>query len=131
MNCRVATNLPVQMILGSDRRTKLAEVRNLSLRGALVNCGLRRERVGSTVLLVLLDGGRQLNVITIQAEVANAAEHECGVRFQSMDRNDFALLQNIVARHCDEPTAVRREIHDGYIPHMHDWSVPDTTIARR
>lgn len=129
LNRRVETNLAAQMILGSDGRTKLAEVRNLSLRGALVNCGLRRERIGATVLLVLLDSGRQLNVITIQAQVVNASEHECGIRFQAMDRNDFALLQNILARHGDEPAAVRREIHDGYIPHMHDWSLPDTTTA--
>lgn len=129
LNRRVETNLPAQMILGNDRRTKLAEVRNLSLRGALVNCGLRRERVGSTVLLVLLDGGRHLNVITIQAEVVNASERECGVRFHSMDHNDFALLQNVVARHSDEPATVRKEIRNGYIPQMHDWSLPDTTTA--
>lgn len=130
-NHRIAVDLPAELMIAGGHPAQAAELVNVSLRGALVTCAIPRRLVGASCVLTVFAEGGTLDVITVRARIANASATSCGLRFDAMDRSDFALLHHLMRRRTTAPARLRDELRTGAIPAVADWSVADGVAASR
>ena len=122
-NRRVKVDLVGQLNLNEHSTPITVTVKDLALRGALIEPGLERERIGSTVVVVLFDDEPQVEAVTIRGDVVDASEYTCQIHFTGLDQEDLLVLEKMILRHNKEPKSLNHEIQNGYIPLIEDWSI--------
>ena len=97
--------------------------RDISLRGACLECGSRAIRLGDRAVLVLQAEGETVLSLTLSGHIAYARSGLCGLTFDAIDVEDFAELYRLLARSTRHRASIDDEIELGFVPEFRHWAL--------
>jgi hypothetical protein len=129
LNLRIRLPLTGELTVGSDRSHNI-EVGDISLAGARVSYVPRAEEVGKNCFLTLFaQDDAMLISATLYGRVVYGGGHDCAIRFEAVDTQDFDLLAQLLSKHGAEPAAIQQEIKCGFTPQIKEWESVCTSVA--
>ena len=97
--------------------------RNISLRGACLECGSWAIRLGDRAVLVLQAEGEAVLSLTLSGHIAYTRPGLCGLTFDAIDVEDFAELYRVLTRSTRHPASIDDEIKLGFVPEFRHWAL--------
>ncbi|QIT56519.1 PilZ domain-containing protein [Aquisalimonas sp. 2447] len=107
----------------SDRPDIRVVTRDISLRGASLECLARGVRAHDRAMLVLQAEDDSLLSLTLAGHVAYVRQGVCGLTFDAIDVEDFAELYRLLARSTRHRASIDDEIELGFVPAFRHWAL--------
>lgn len=121
-NSRIPLPLCGQLSLGNGEYYRI-ETQNLSLKGARINPHPLIQGIGGRCILTVFATVRQACALTFAGRIIYADGDGCGIEFQAADRQDFRWFEALMEERAPEPCRLRREVEQGLIPTLENWTL--------